>query len=92
MMYEFITANRDWLLERCRQFRLARTSVGTDRRTDEGIALFLDQLTESLKVELGNGGTSREISGSDVGPPPRISTSGRARRSTGATWKNWASP
>lgn len=69
MMYEFITANRSWLLERCKQFREARSRAGPDERTDEGIALFLDQLTASLKVDIANGDRSREISGSDVGIP-----------------------
>lgn len=71
MLHEFITSNRSWLLERCKQFRVTRTHSAIDQRTDEGIALFLDQLAESLRVELGSSVThpSQEISGNDFGLP-----------------------
>lgn len=70
MLYEFITANRSWLLERCKKFREARTQVGPDPRTDEAISLFLDQLIESLKIEQVTGSdASDDISGSTIGIP-----------------------
>ena len=89
MLYEFIVSNRDWLLERCKRFREERTRVGEDGRTDEGIARFLDQLAESLRIELGKGQSSLAISGSDLGTPSDFevgaaaATQGRAMEELG---------
>lgn len=71
MLQEFITSNRSWLLHRCKQFRLTRTQTTVDQRTDEGIALFLDQLAEVLRIELSNKDmeASQAISGTDIGLP-----------------------
>ncbi len=89
MLYEFITSNRDWLLERCKRFREERTKVAQDGRTDDGIARFLDQLTESLRIEIRKGQPSQAISGSDLGIPSDFeigtaaATQGRAMEELG---------
>ncbi|MGW8394088.1 sensor histidine kinase [Pseudoduganella sp. HUAS MS19] len=71
MLYEFISSNRDSLLERCKKFREARTQVSSDERTDEAISTFLDQLIESLKIEQSSLGerASEGVSGSTIGVP-----------------------
>lgn len=91
MLYEFIVTNRSALLERCKQYRSARALSGFDERTDEGIALFLEQLAESLRLEVGNHQqrAGLEISGSDVGIPSHFdigsaaSVQGRAMQELG---------
>jgi hypothetical protein len=49
-LYEFITANRDELIRRCRA-KVAKRSAPppTDREIDHGVPLFLDQLVEELR-------------------------------------------
>lgn len=71
MLYEFMSENREWLLERCKKYREARTQVSSDNRTDEAIATFLDQLIASLKIEQGNANVhaTEDISGSNIGVP-----------------------
>jgi len=71
MLYEFLSENRDWLLDRCKKFREARTRVSSDDRTDEAIAAFLEQLNDSLKIEQANANVhaTDEISGSSIGVP-----------------------
>jgi len=71
MLYGFMSENREWLLERCKKYREARTQVSSDNRTDEAIATFLDQLIASLKIEQGNANVhaTEDISGSNIGVP-----------------------
>jgi len=70
MLYEFINTNRDWLLKRCSQLRIARSQATQDDRSDEGVGLFLDQLAEALKMEHEQGkDSSQDISGSAIGFP-----------------------
>ncbi|WP_374585918.1 sensor histidine kinase [Pseudoduganella sp.] len=93
MLYEFITSNRDWLLNRCKQYRAARTRAGTDERTDQGISLFLDQLAESLRLELAGQEqhSSEHISGNNLGIPSQFTVGsvaavqGRAMQELGFT-------
>lgn len=53
MLHEFLTEQRDELIERC-QAKVAhrRSPKRTDARADHGVPLFLDQLIETLRLEL----------------------------------------
>ena len=52
MLHEFLTANRDDLIDRCR-LKVAQRSApkATDVELEHGIPLFLDQLIKTLRVE-----------------------------------------
>jgi len=76
MLHRFLTKNRALLIERCRAAAAVRVIPdGDGRKLSDGIALFLDQLIESLTTEqtaeparsrslsgVSGGGSSSEIS------------------------------
>jgi hypothetical protein len=53
MLHEFLTEQREELIERC-QAKVAprRSPKRTDAKADHGVPLFLDQLIETLRLEL----------------------------------------
>jgi len=52
MMHEFLCANRDELIERCRQKVALRPAPNaSEKELDHGVPLFLDQLITTLRVE-----------------------------------------
>lgn len=69
MLQEFIREHREHLLDRCRQLREARMVNGTDRRTDEGLSRFFDQLVETIDEEKRQQGQTDALSGSYSGIP-----------------------
>src|ERR1700676_3893769 len=79
MMYEFLSANRKELIERCRAKVAKRAAPeATKDELDHGIAHFLDQLIETLKVEqTGKPMQSRRISGPSGGGKPGSSEMGK---------------
>jgi len=49
-LYEFVAANREELIRRCREKVRTRASApATDAEVDHGVPLFLDQLVEELR-------------------------------------------
>ena len=52
MLYEFLTENRQLLIERCRE-KVAKRFEPTEAASsiNHGVPLFLEQLAETLKVE-----------------------------------------
>lgn len=70
MLYEFISQNHAWLLERGKQLREARGQVPVDHELGRGFSLFLDQLIASLRQEESEGAySSGAISGPTSGAP-----------------------
>jgi hypothetical protein len=69
-MVEFLTANRDELINRCRVKAKERTSQSMTPQTEEhGVPLFLDQLVEALRVDQHAGRLSSDgIPGSGESP------------------------
>ena len=78
MMHEFLSANRKELIERCRAKVAQRTAPdATEEELEHGIAHFLDQLIETLKVEqTAEPMQSRRISGPSGGGKPGSSEMG----------------
>jgi signal transduction histidine kinase len=64
MLHEFLSKNREELIDRCRQ-KVAQRSPGAPRRElQHGISPFLDQLIKTLMVEQGGDPQqSRKVSG-----------------------------
>jgi len=69
MLHEFLTANRDDLIDRCRlKVVQRRAPKATDAELEHGIPLFLDQLVKTLRVErTAVPARSREVSGPSGG-------------------------
>ena len=69
MLHEFLTANRDDLIDRCRlKVVQRRAPKATDVELEHGIPLFLDQLVKTLRVErTAERARSREVSGPSGG-------------------------
>ena len=69
MMYEFLTANRDDLISRCKEKVAKRpTRLATDAQLANGVPLFLHQLTRTLEAEeADDAGASLRISGASGG-------------------------
>jgi signal transduction histidine kinase len=69
MLHEFLTDNRDGLIDRCRsKVGLRRAFTATDAVLQFGIPRFLDQLIKTLEIEQTSEPLrSRRISGSDDG-------------------------
>ena len=69
MLHEFLTANRDDLIDRCRlKVVQRRAPKATDAELEHGVPLFLDQLVKTLRVERTiDPGRSREVSGPSGG-------------------------
>ena len=64
MFHEFIAVNRDEIISRCRAKVSARsTPLPTEAEIDHGVPVFLDQLTNALRLGLI---TSPEISNSAI--------------------------
>src|SRR5262245_15277903 len=70
MLHEFLEQHRQWLLDRCRVLRSARSLVANDSRADTGLSIFVDQLVESLKIEQLRGlDASASVAGPSSGIP-----------------------
>lgn len=71
MLHEFLTANRDELIDRCRDQVTRRSTPAADRtELEHGIPLFLDQLTLTLRIdETSNHAESLKVSGTSYGGP-----------------------
>lgn len=69
MLHEFLTANRDDLIDRCRlKVDQRRAPKATDAELEHGIPLFFDQLVKTLRVErTTEPARSREVSGPSGG-------------------------
>ena len=78
MMHEFLTAQREELIARCRVKAAQRCSSGAAELSGEhGIPLFLDQLIKTLQVEQGSEPLlSRRVSGPAGGGAPVLSELG----------------
>jgi len=65
MLHEFLTANRDDLIARCRvKVAQRQTPEATQQELEHGIPLFLNQLIKTLQVEqTSEPMLSREVSG-----------------------------
>src|SRR5689334_14180298 len=54
-LHTFLSQYRAAIIERCRiKVRARRAPSATDRELDRGIPLFLDQLIETLRLDLSN--------------------------------------
>jgi signal transduction histidine kinase len=69
MLHEFLSANRDDLIDRCRlKVVQRRAPKATDAEIEHGIPHFLDQLIKTLEVEQGSQPMrSRDVSGESGG-------------------------
>lgn len=74
-MHEFLTANRDALVARCRVKVARRAPLGVSaRELDHGISIFLDQLIKTLVMEQTTAPMlSRKVSGRSGGGKPALS-------------------
>jgi hypothetical protein len=81
MLHKFLTANRELLIERCRE-KVAKRFEPTERpaAVDHGVPLFLEQLVETLRVEQG----THLRAGQDSEPTPAPTAIGRAAALHGA--------
>lgn len=71
MLHEFLTANREELIDRCREKVSRRSAPAPDiAELEHGIPLFLDQLTKTLCLdEISNDAEILRVSGSPSGGP-----------------------
>lgn len=67
MLHEFITANHDELVERCRLKSARRNSSLPDATRSNGVSLFLNQLADILRIEQTS--TARGESASQTASP-----------------------
>ena len=72
MMNDFLANNRDELIERCKaKVALRPRRDATEEQLKNGVPLFLDQLTRTLRAERHNEeGASLRISGASGGDLP----------------------
>ncbi|MTV36971.1 hypothetical protein [Duganella radicis] len=84
MLYEFISQNHAWLLDRGAQLRKDRGQVPIDHELDKGFALFLDQLIASLQQEESEGAYSSGAISGPVSGAPSQSEVGMAAFSLGS--------
>jgi signal transduction histidine kinase len=78
MLHEFLTANRDDLIDRCR-LKVAQRPIpkATAAELEHGIPMFLDQLVKTLKLEqTARPMRSRDVSGPAGGARPTFSEMG----------------
>ena len=77
-MHEFLRNNRDELIARCKYKVSKRPQrAATEQQLANGVPLFLDQLTRTLKAEEANeGGESMRISGPSGGDSHALSEMG----------------
>ena len=81
MLHDFLTANRQELIGRCRaQVEQRCKPAGTSAVVDHGVPLFLQQLVETLRIEQ----TTCARDGTNSGPTPASSDIGRAAALHGA--------
>ena len=83
MMHSFLTNNRDDLIARCKvKVGLRLRRAATPEQLANGVPLFIDQLTQTLKAEeIGDASESLRISGSpggDANSPSEIGVSAGA--------------
>jgi signal transduction histidine kinase len=80
MLHEFLSANRDNLLDRCRlKVVQRRAPKATDAELEHGVPLFLDQLIKTLRVErTTEPARSHEVSGPSGGEGSALSEIGTA--------------
>ncbi len=79
MLHEFLTANRDELVERCQQKVGLRSAPRVGETLKHGIPIFLDQLIKTLRMEQSDDRSgSRKISGPAGGILPQRSELGEA--------------
>jgi signal transduction histidine kinase len=79
MLYEFLSANRDELISRCRdKVALRSSSPNRTKELEYGITPFLDQLIKTLQMErTSDPMLSREVSGASGGENSALSEMGR---------------
>jgi len=85
MLHEFLTTNRDQLIERCR-LKAARRSTrpASELELSFGIPLFLNQIIKTLQVEqTAEPLQSRKVSGTAGGGPQSLSEIGASARQHG---------
>jgi hypothetical protein len=81
MLHDFLTANRQELIGRCRaQVEQRFKPAGTSAVADHGVPLFLQQLVETLRIEQ----TTCARDGTNSGPTPAPTDIGRAAALHGA--------
>lgn len=75
MMHEFLTANREELIARCRVKVAQRAPPGVpEKELEHGVTIFLDQLIKTLKMErTADPISSRKVSGPTGGGKPALS-------------------
>ena len=85
MMFEFLIANRADLIERCRTKVIARREYApVHEQLQNGVPLFLDQLTRTLLVEqTATPLDSRKISGASGGDASHLSEMGISAKQHG---------
>jgi hypothetical protein len=78
MMYQFLTANRDELIVRCRAKVAKRSPSGKPgEELEHGITLFLEQVIKTLTLEQTSDPVqSRKVSGRAGGGKPALSEIG----------------
>jgi hypothetical protein len=80
MLHEFLTSNRQLLIDRCREKVTKRLEpVDAPSTTDHGVPLFLQQLVETLKAE-----QTTHVRSVDSAPTPAPTEIGRAAALHGA--------
>ncbi len=69
MLHEFLTANRDELIDRCSEFVVKRSAPAAEpRELEHGIPQFIDQLTRTLQLDKrSNHAESVNVSGTAHG-------------------------
>jgi signal transduction histidine kinase len=80
MMHEFLTANRDELIARCREKVALRSPPGLpEKELANGVSVFLGQLIKTLKLEeTAHPMRSRQVSGPSGGGNPTLSEIGES--------------
>jgi hypothetical protein len=82
MLHEFLTENRQLLIDRCRDKAAKRSErVAAVASIDHGVPLFLEQLVETLKTEQN---TSARNGDAEPSPAPAPTPIGRAAALHGA--------
>src|SRR5438874_589640 len=69
MLHEFVTANRDEIICRCKAKVASRSTPATAAEIDHGVPLFLDQLVDALRLGLSSSpeiGRSAILHGHDL--------------------------
>ena len=82
MLHEFLSQNRDLLIERCRE-KVAKRFEPTEAAStvEHGVPLFLQQLAETLQAELTTSARGSVESEPTPAPPARCRRQHSPRRS-----------